>query len=682
MKRIIATLFVAAAFLGGCTEPEPTFKPGQSQPQPGETENPGDPGNPGDPSTPDTPDTPISPDDPIPPRPQRVEDWSGLVKSNHPRIFMDDKEFATMKARVEAGKNPYLAKMHTEIMRMAKVNVAKTSTIEHKYDVSGRRMLSVAKMALHRILSCAYAYRYTLDPQYLDHAEKDINDLCKFPDWNAAKHFLDTAEFAAAVALGYDWLYWDLSEATRSLVRSKIKEYAIDNAKNGIWSMNFYNATNNWNQVCNCGLVIAALATYEDNQTDAKWIINKAKDSNMLAMKDNYSPDGNYPEGPGYWGYGTLYQTLMNTALETTIGTDFYLSDMDGFDKTGEYYLHSIGGLDKAFNYSDNVETAEPGYPLWYFADRFDKPELLVREKMLLENGVYYQSGDDAPSRWLPVIMAHVWRVDPSKASAPTKKLYVGKGLTPVAMVHKTWSFGQDETFLGIKGGKASANHAHMDAGTFVFDDEGVRWSMDLPRESYGKIENGLKAIGVSGGLFNMVQSSTRWDVTRLNNRYHSTLTINDTNHKVDGKATITQTFDTDAERGATLNLTPVFSGEAQSVTRKVVLLNEKELQILDEVKATSSKDAKVRWTMVTKATPTIGSDHIKLTYGSRTRYLTVAGGDLNITFKNFGIKPTDFGKKINKYETEYTGGYVIGFEATVLKGKTGTFKVKLARNK
>ena len=37
------------------------------------------------------------------------------------------------------------------------------------------------------------------------------------------------------------------------------------------------------------------------------------------------SPDGNYPEGSGYWCYGTLYQVLMLAALNSTLAriTDF-----------------------------------------------------------------------------------------------------------------------------------------------------------------------------------------------------------------------------------------------------------------------------------------------------------------------------------------------------------------------
>ena len=43
-----------------------------------------------------------------------------------------------------------------------------------------------------------------------------MNAVCNFPDWNSKRHFLDVGEMATAVAFGYDWLYNELSAATRT----------------------------------------------------------------------------------------------------------------------------------------------------------------------------------------------------------------------------------------------------------------------------------------------------------------------------------------------------------------------------------------------------------------------------------------------------------------------------------
>ena len=46
----------------------------------------------------------------------------------------------------------------------------------------------------------------------------------------------------------------------------------------------------------------------------------------------------------------------------------------------------------------------------------------------------------------------------------------------------------------------------------------------------------------------------------------------------------------------------------------------------MDEVKARTDKSAKVRWCMVTPAVPTVESNRIVLTNGSKVMYLTASG--------------------------------------------------------
>ncbi len=59
-----------------------------------------------------------------------------------------------------------------------------------------------------------------------------------------------------------------------------------------------------------------------------------------------------------------------------------------------------------------------------------------------------------------------------------------------------------------------------------------------------------------------MGQNSMRWDVFRLNNLNHSTISINDARHRVNGAATLTTTINTATELGATFDLTEVVSDQ------------------------------------------------------------------------------------------------------------------------
>ena len=105
----------------------------------------------------------------------------------------------------------------------------------------------------------------------------------------------------------------------------------------------------------------------------------------------------------------------------------------------------------------------------------------------------------------------------------------------------------KEDTYLGVKGGSPSTSHAHMDAGSFIFERDGVRWAMDLGMQSYITLES----KGVD--LWNMSQNGQRWEVFRLSNIAHNTLTINGERHLVKSNAPITRTFESKKQKGAKL---------------------------------------------------------------------------------------------------------------------------------
>lgn len=612
------------------------------------------------------------------PEPVPDADWTRLTAENHPRIFLDDDEFAEMKVAVNSDPDGYLSMLHSEVMYLADKIGMSTSTLTFTLDASNKRILTVSKNAFVRIFSCAYAYRYTGERKYLEHAIKDITDVCSFESWNAKKHFLDVGEMAAGVALGYDWLYNELSEETRQLCENAIQEYAFYPAQHSIWNLNFYTANSNWNQVCNGGLVTAALAIYETCEEQAKDIIDRALESNPKVMEALYSPDGNYPEGPGYWGYGTNYEALMLAALESTIGTDFGISRTSGFDKTGTYRLFCYTATHRNFCYSDNVQSENPEYAMWYLAWKFNDPSLLYREIGFLEKGNYGQGNNEG--RFLPMLMAFASKIDLDNITQPDQTYYCGQGEVPVMIIHTDWTLSDSDIYIGFKGGYARSSHSHMDAGEFYYEADGVRWSMDYERQSYQSVENAISALG--GSFWTMDDGSFRWQVFRMNNKQHSTLTINGQDHLVDGKGTITEVYRDGEEPGAKMDLTPVFKSEAASVSRTVRLANGKDLKITDEVTALDSKDATVRWTMVTEGEPVITSNGITLTKDGKTMYLSTIATGTSIRYRQWSSDPSDYSSKLSAYDEPNPGTYLIGFEATVAKGKTGIFRVTLSRDR
>lgn len=603
----------------------------------------------------------------------RTLDHSRLTDWNHPRLFLDDRAFDRMRMQVESGQSPYLKDLHKVIMDLCERDAMKETTLEYRLDASKKRLLHVSREALTRIFFCSYAYRFTGDSKYLIHAEKDLRTVCGFQDWNADKHFLDAGEMAAAVAIGYDWLYNSLSDETKKMAERAFEDFAVYPARKKEGGARFYRMTNNWNQVCNAGLVCGCLAMYENFPKLADELIMLSVESNQKAMNEMYPPDGNYPEGPGYWAYGSTFEALMISALASCVGTDFGLSDTKGFSKTGEYVLYSYGATGRLYNYSDCGEGSVPSIALWYFADRFRSPSLLFNELRMMKEGKYMRMGEE--SRLLPLMMAFARNIPEGGVKAPDG-VFSGHGTTPVVMFHTDWTFSGSDKYLGVKGGGAGAPHSHMDAGSFVFDAEGVRWAKELPNPAYSSMEVAMGILG--GSLWKMDSSSLRWRAFAYNNRQHSTLTINGKDHIVGGSAPITKVIQGHRRRGAVIDMTPALATEVRHATRSVEIADGKDLVVIDKVEALGHKPADVRWTLVTNGEPEITQDGIRLTIGDKVRILRVKAKRARIEYKVWSADPMDYDSPLKEYERTVPGTHLVGFTATVGAGEKALFKAVL----
>jgi len=123
---------------------------------------------------------------------------------------------------------------------------------------------------------------------------------------------------------------------------------------------------------------------------------------------------------------------------------------------------------------------------------------------------------------------------------------------------------------------------------------------------------------------------------------------------------------------GATFDLTEVVSDQAASATRTVKIVNDKDLVVMDEIKARTDKSAKVRWCMVTPAVPTVESNRIVLTNGSKVMYLN-SQRNRKAYLQNMSTTSE------NSYDQANPGTYMVGFEATVTANQTATFTTTLS---
>lgn len=577
-------------------------------------------------------------------------DCSVLSAASHPRLFLKDEDFRSIRKSLKS--NRYLASFHKLIIGVADDAVDNGAPLEYKMDKRGRSILKTSQEAVRKISALAYAYRFTKNKLYLRKAEHYLREVCSFPDWNPS-HFLDPSEMAFAVAVGYDWLYDSLSEDTRSMAARCLRDFAMEEVAHGI-GQQIYDRSGNWNQVCIAGTTAAAIVTCELNPELSSEVIRRGIASNCRAVSEIYYPSGAFPEGPGYWEYGTCYQCWLCMMLEDNFGSDFGLSDVEGFDRTGVYKAFSRSGAGHAFNYSDNTDnvTASPG--MWYLAWRFGQPGILYNELNLLNQGTSYSK-----DRRLLLALISAYRLGKVDIAPMKERIYVGTGTNDVLMAAAGWD--RNSLYLGLKGGCASVGHSHMDAGSFVFDAYGTRWANDYYVRAYDSQELLFRQLGLDKSEWAYDQKSYRWYLFQYNNRQHSTLTVNGKDHNVDGFASLVETWDEPDRLGGKLDMTAVFGGDLKTAYRSAAIRDNSYLEIVDELETADAAPAHVRFTIISKVKPKIEDGGIVFNDGKTKMVLSTdaAGAEYML----WSSDPKDYDSPTAFGEPPFKKTWICGYE-------------------
>ncbi len=544
---------------------------------------------------------------PVPEEPSKL---LATLKPSHPRLLVSSSTWEQLQARrrQDAALDAFLKRGEVEARALLDAPPV-------VYKKEGRRLLSVSRTVLRRVVLLSWHARLTGDRALVERAQTEMLAVAAFADWNPS-HFLDVAEMTAALALGYDWLYHDLDVGARQTIQTAIIEKGL---RAGLAHPGWMKTRNNWNSVCHAGMVLGALAVAENEPVLAAQTLQNAKDFNHFGLEP-YAPDGVYPEGASYWNYGTSFQVLLLAALESALGTDWGLSQSPGFLPSAGVLEQIKGPTGTYFNFFDSGEKSGLEATFFWFARKLNQPALLEPQRSHLAAYTAQTkppAADSQSNRLLP--LAALWwpastpRSAPQTAAAPLG--WMGRGENPLATFRERWD-DPNAMFLALKGGRASLNHGHMDAGSFVFESDGVRWARDLGMQDY----NSLESKGI--GLWDSKQNGGRWSVFRLNNFSHNTLSINNQLHQAAGQAQITH-FSDARDAGAIVDLTPVFAGQASRVTRGFAFRGGSHVLIRDEIEGLKAGDT-VRWAMLTKANIEVSADGTEAVLGQDGQKLRV----------------------------------------------------------
>ncbi|HHU27392.1 MAG TPA: heparinase [Bacteroidales bacterium] len=570
----------------------------------------------------------------------------------HPRILLLAGEEEQVRELI-AADNTWM-KMHTAIIEECEAILKEP---ELKRVMVGKRLLDTSREFLRRVFFLAYGHRLTGDNRFLEKADQEMLAVSDFSDWNPS-HYLDVAEMTLGAAIGYDWLYNSLSPSSRRKIRQAIVGKGINPSKEGNnWWLSAYT---NWNQVCNTGMAFGAMAVMEDYPELANEIIDRAFQALKLPMSV-YQPDGVYPEGYGYWHYGTTFNVLFLSAAEKLLGDDRGLSREPGFMETADFVKHMITPTRISFNWGDNQPSANLSVAMFWFAEKLKDPSVLWSEKPFLQRDNFSRY---KKIRELPAIMIWAKNIPLASITKPTDNCFFGQGQSPVAMMRSAWD-DPNAIFLGFKAGSPSAPHGHMDVGSFVMEADGVRWAGDPGTQDY----NSLESLGMD--IWKYDQGSDRWKVLMLNNYSHNVLTIDGKLQQVGGHAKIDRFSNKEAFKYAISDLTSVYDKAMKSVVRGAALKDNQYVVIRDEFE-TLNKETTLRWALYTDATIELGTTSATLTSGDKQLTIKVEGPE-GLTMKSW-----EWDELRNSYDKENPGKAMVGFEYSAPANYKGSFEVLL----
>ena len=504
------------------------------------------------------------------------------LRKGHPRLLLTEDRLAELKKLAQ--RDGRLQRIVRDVIRSADGDLRRPLL---KYEKRGPRLLHMSRAMVSRAYALGLAWRWTGEKKYLAKAVENLLAVCAFKDWNPS-HFLDTAEMSHAVGIGYDWFYDALDESARNKIREGLIAHGLKpglaayaTGRHGWWKNSEYN----WNQVCNSGLIVAALAIAETDPEYAEKIVPAAVASLPKALKA-YAPDGAWAEGPGYWGYATRYTVYGLAAMETALGKDFGLSRIRGLSAAGYFPIYGEGPTGLYLNYADSGERASrrPLPSLFWLGRRYENQFFIDAEHGMLERLTTRR----ADPRHL------IWYAPPSKKKHHWDLDRRFGGRVEVAVFRTRWG-DPNAVFVGLKAGFNQVNHGHLDLGNFEMDALGVRWARDLGSDHYNL-----------PGYWSKKKGGRRWTYYRLRSLSHSVPILGGADQDPYAKAKMTK-FHTSREGGfAIVDLTSAYKAFSSKTLRGVALTaGRRAVLVQDEFNVTNK--CEVAWGMTTDAKIDVG---------------------------------------------------------------------------
>jgi hypothetical protein len=590
--------------------------------------------------------------------PMSVDYLKQNLRKSQPRLVFNADLEARFRDRLK--RDPVLQNM-VKAIRLNAADIQTRPLLTRKME--GRRLLGTSRDMLWRMNMLGFMYLLEKDPTVLKRIDKEVTTVCGFSDWNPS-HYLDVAEMSMAVAFALDWTAGQLPKTTidlaqRTLIDKGIKPSWPDNGRAPWWAF----GTNNWNQVCNGGMIAASIAIAEVEPELAARTIHRALEGMPHALVE-YGPDGVYPEGSTYWGYGTSFSVVTAAMLESAFDTDFGLADYPAFKASAVFRALSIAPSGWYYNFADCGDKRDDNgdVTLAWFAAKTGNATFFETDRFLRPAGDMGQLSRlaGAAMMWLSQYEGK------DEETLPTA--WKGEGANPIVI----FTGGPDDPhqyYFGGKGGRGRVNHGNMDGGSFVFELNGVRWVIDPGNQSY----NALERTGFN--LWGSDQDAERWTLLTKNNYGHSTLTVNDALHRTDGLVTLSS-FKAGPRPEATFDMSPTLAGQVASASRRFVKDGPMSLLIEDDVTLSDATET-ITWQLMTTADVRIvEGGAVLIQDGKSLRLHNLSHPDIIVSVVSLYPPPLALDRRIEDLKR-----LDIRIPADTVEGRRTAIKVRLVAN-
>ena len=376
-----------------------------------------------------------------------------LATGARPRVLLTVERLAELRTLREAS--------HREVFAVAKAEADAYLTLPLPADRS--RAVNAYRSHGQALPALALMYRLTDDPAYLEAARRWLRCLVSFDTWDGSQN-LGRASFATGVALAYDWLHdalpaEDLALARARLVREGEILGPVVAAQHRLLSNHLHNEI--------CGLAMIGYALWGEAK-EAERFVAVAEEKARLTL-EHAPPDGAWPEGVAYWGYGLSYFLRMLEAKRLLgRGDDFASSGW--LRATGDYFVYL--SLPEAHWKKGTVVANIADAPL---DGGPHSGGVLRRLASAYGNGVYQHMADalmplerprDDPAgrregahgTWM-----HLLWYDPSVRPTPPDRLPTARHFEDMDLVSMRSDWGPDASMLVFHAGPGPGHHNMAD---------------------------------------------------------------------------------------------------------------------------------------------------------------------------------------------------------------------------